>query len=92
MDSLVFISPLVSMFLSFFQGIFAGSPRPTRTSLNLLVLGIVCTGSLSVRGCFHRVMSKLSSKNLKSFYYLLAKGKMVITQHKAKAHRVPYDG
>lgn len=76
MQSLVFISPLVNTFLSFFEGIFAGTTRPARNSLSLLVLAIIVTGSLSVRRCFNQVMSKLSPKKLKSFYYLLSKGKL----------------
>lgn len=76
MDSLIFISPVVNKFLTFFRAIFGELTKPARMSMSLLVLGIVVTSSISVRRCFQCVISKLSSKKLKSFYYLLAHGKI----------------
>ena len=79
MQSLSFISPVVNKFLSFFEGIFCGLTKPARESLSLLVLGIVVTGCISVRKNFLYVISKISSKNLKSFYYLLSHGKICLS-------------
>lgn len=76
MTSLNFVSPVVNHFLSFFQAIFAGATKPARESLSLLVLGIVMTSCISVRRHFQYVISKISSKKLKSFYYLLSHGKI----------------
>ena len=74
MDSLIFLSPFVNKFLSFFQFIFVNQTKPTRHSLLLLLLGIVMTSSLSVRKCYMRIISRISGKSLNSFYNLLTNG------------------
>lgn len=56
--------------------VFDFLPGNASMSMSLIVLGIVVTGSISVRRCFQCVILKLSSKKLKSFYYLLSHGKM----------------
>lgn len=63
MDSLIFISPFVNKFLTFFQFIFA------RQSLLLLLLGIVVTSCLSVRKCYMRVVSRISGNSLNFFIF-----------------------
>lgn len=88
MDSLIFISPFVNKFLAFFQSIFIRERKPTRYSLLLLLLGIVVTGTLSVRKCFRHVASRLSDKSLNSFYYLLSNGKIGLNVWSAQIIRL----
>ena len=67
MDSLIFISPFVNKFLTFFQYMFVSERKATQYNLLLPVLGIVVTSSLSMRKCFRHVSSRLSDKSLNSF-------------------------
>lgn len=69
MDSLIFISPFVNKFLTFFQFIFARQTKPARQSLLLLLLGIVVTSCLSVRKCYMRVVSRISGNSLNFFIF-----------------------
>ena len=43
MNSLIFISPVVNKFLTFFRAIFGELTKPAKMSMSLLVLGIVVT-------------------------------------------------
>ena len=88
MDSLIFISPFVNKFLTFFQFIFARQTKPARQSLLLLLLGIVVTSCLSVRKCYMHVISRISSKILNSFYSLLTNGKIDLNVWSAQLIRL----
>ena len=88
MDSLIFLSPFVNKFLSFFQFIFVNQTKPTRHSLLLLLLGIVMTSSLSVRKCYMRIISRISGKSLNSFYNLLTNGKIDLNVWSAQLIRL----
>ena len=88
MDSLIFISPFVNKFLTFFQFIFARQTKPARQSLLLLLLGIVVTSCLSVRKCYTRVVSRISGKSLNSFYFLLKNGKIDLNVWSAQLIRL----
>ena len=76
MNTLIFLSPIVNTFLSYFMSIFAEQTKPCRERLRFLIMGIVLTGSLSIRKCYQHVISKLTDKRLKSFYYVLDQGKV----------------
>ena len=76
MDTLIFLSPIVNTFLSYFMSIFAEQTKPCRARLRFLIMGIVLTGSLSIRKCYRHGISKLTNKKLKSFYYVLDQGKI----------------
>lgn len=76
METLIFLSPIVNMFLSYFLSIFAEQTKPSRERLLFLIMGIVVTGSVSIRKCYRHVISKLTNKKLKSFYYVLGHGKV----------------
>ena len=88
MDSLIFISPFVNKFLTFFQFIFARQTKPARQSLLLLLLGIVVTSCLSVRKCYMHVVSRISGKSLNSFYFLPKNGKIDLNVWSAQLIRL----
>ncbi len=79
MDTLIFLSPIVNMFLSYFMSIFAEQTKPCRTRLRFLIIAIVLTGSVSIRKCYRHAISKLTNKRLKSFYYVLDQGKIQLS-------------